>query len=80
MFVSVIRIEREVGAPLISLNALNGHRSATRKVRRPHHQAAAGAAPASDVMPVGSSLHPLEIGVQAVKLSPCHAGPLAHHP
>src|SRR3954453_8269471 len=80
MFVSGVRIERELGAPFISLNTLTGHRSATWKVRRSYHQTVAGAAPASGVMPMDSSLHPLEIRIQAIKLSPCHAGPLTHHP
>ena len=42
MFVSDIRFEREVGAPLIPSNTLTGCRFAARKVRRPFHQAAAG--------------------------------------
>ena len=34
--------ERDVGAPLISLNALIGHRSAPRRLHRPFHKASAG--------------------------------------
>src|SRR6266536_5997634 len=34
--------ERDVGAPLISLNALIGHRSAPRRLHWPFHKASAG--------------------------------------
>jgi hypothetical protein len=81
VFVSDIRFERDVGAPLISLNILTGHRVAVRKVRRSFHQTAAdGDTGLRRRMPVESPLRPLEIRVQAIKLSPCHAGPLARHP
>jgi len=33
------------------------------------------AAPVSGVFPAGVHLHLLEIGLQAIQLSPCHAGP-----
>src|SRR6266446_5477179 len=35
------------------------------------------AAPVSDVFPTGEESHLLEIGIQAIQLSPCHAGPPA---
>ena len=41
-FVLVIRIERDLGVPLISLNALTGHRPASRRLHRPFHYAGAG--------------------------------------
>jgi hypothetical protein len=41
---------------------------------------AAGLAPVSGVFPAGSSLHLLEIRLQAIQLSPCHADLSAHHP
>jgi len=37
--------------------------------------ASAGPAPVSGVFPVDVNLHLLEIGVQAIQLSPCRAGP-----
>jgi hypothetical protein len=48
-FVSVLRIERDLGAPFISLNSLTGNRPALRRV---HHNAVnpvQEAAPVSDV-------------------------------
>ena len=40
-FVPVVRIERDVGVPLISLIALTGQRSTPRRLRWPHYQAVA---------------------------------------
>ncbi len=40
-FVPVVRIERDVGVPLISLIALTGQRSPLRRLRWPHSQAVA---------------------------------------
>lgn len=41
MFVSVLR-QRDLGVPLISLNALTGHRSTSRRLQRPYYHAVAG--------------------------------------
>ena len=41
-FVPVVRIERDLGAPLISFNSLIGNRSASRRVRRPSSHVVAG--------------------------------------
>ncbi len=40
-FVPVVRVERDVGVPLISLIALTGQRSTPRRLRWPHYQAVA---------------------------------------
>src|SRR4051794_28162649 len=40
----------------------------------------AGLAPISDVFPVDANFHLLEIGIQAIQLSPYHAGPPARRP
>ena len=40
-FVPVVRIERDVGVPLISLIALTGQRSTPQRLRWPHYQAVA---------------------------------------
>jgi hypothetical protein len=37
-------------------------------------------APVSDAFPVDVSFHLLEIEIQAIKLSPYHAGPPEHRP
>jgi hypothetical protein len=39
-----------------------------------------GPAPVSGVFPAGVESHLLEIGIQAIQLSPCHAGPPAPRP
>jgi len=44
------------------------------------HQAIAGPAPVSGVVPADVNFHLLEIGIQAIKLSPYHAGPPKHRP
>jgi hypothetical protein len=44
------------------------------------HQFAAGLAPVSGVIPADVNFHLLEIGIQAIKLSPYHAGPPEHRP
>jgi len=40
----------------------------------------AGLAPVSGVFPADVNFHLLEIGIQAIQLSPCHAGPPEHRP
>ena len=67
---------RDVGAPLISFNVLTGHRSWPRRLRRARfHYSIAGLAPVSEVLPANGNFHFLEIRVQAIQLSPYHAGP-----
>jgi hypothetical protein len=56
------------------------HRSWPRRLRWCFHQAIAGLAPVSGVIPADVNFHLLETGIQAIKLSPCHAGPPEHHP
>src|SRR5947208_13341224 len=50
------------------------------RLQRPSDYAATGPAPVSDVFPTGGYLHLLEIGIQAIQLSPYHAGPPARRP
>jgi hypothetical protein len=40
-FVPAVRVERDVGVPLISLIALTGQRSTLRRLQQPHYQAVA---------------------------------------
>ena len=72
--------QRDLGVPLISLNALTGHRSWSRRLRRRSSTHVAGPAPVSGVVPADVNFHLLETGIQAIKLSPCHAGPPEHRP
>ena len=39
-----------------------------------------GPAPVTGVFPAGDFLPLLETGIQAIQLSPCHAGPPEHRP
>jgi hypothetical protein len=64
----------------MSLIALAGQRSTFRRLQRPHYQAIAERAPVSGVFPTDGPLHHLEIGIQAIQLSPYHAGPAAPQP
>ena len=70
--------ERDVGAPFISLNAFTGHRSWLRRLHRPCSISVAEPAPVSGVIPVDVNFHLLEIGIQAIQLSPYHAGSPPH--
>ena len=72
--------QRDLGVPLISFNALIGHRSWSRRLHHPFSTQAAAPAPVSGVFPADVNFHLLEIGIQAIKLSPCHAGPPEHRP
>src|SRR6185312_7150250 len=69
--------QRDVGGPLISFNALAGRRPALRRLRRPPSTPTQSTAPVSAVLPVDGNLHRLEISLQAIQLSPYHAGPPA---
>jgi hypothetical protein len=68
-------VQRDVGVPLISFNALAGRRSAPRRLCRPPSTPTQGTAPVTDVFPADGNLHPLEIGLHAIQPSPYHAGP-----
>src|SRR4051794_35418957 len=67
--------QRDVGGPLISFNTLAGRRPALRRLRRPPKTPTQSAAPVSVVFPADGNLHRLEIRLQAIQLSPYHAGP-----
>ena len=67
--------ERDVGAPLISLNALTERRSVTLKVASVISSNRRRAGTGVTRVPADGTLHPLEIGIQAIQLSPYHAGP-----
>jgi hypothetical protein len=81
MFITAVRVERDLGVPSVSLNALTGHRSCVPEdcgelvANSPQ-----GQVPVSGVFPVGAVLHLLETRLQAVWLSPCRADPPARHP
>src|SRR5260221_7658179 len=81
MFATAVRIERDLGAPAVSLKALNGHRSCpaedySGKVATPPQ----GPVPVSGVFPAGAVLHLLETRLQAITLSPYRADLPARHP
>src|ERR1700739_2146675 len=69
--------ERDVGAPLISLNAPTERRSVTRKVASVVSPNRRRAGTGIRRFPADATFHLLEIGVQAIQLSPYHAGPSA---
>ena len=55
--------QRDVGVPLISLNALTGHRSWPRRLRERFSTNVARLAPVSGVFPADANFHLLEIGI-----------------
>src|SRR5664279_4075302 len=67
-------MQRDVGAPLISLNVLTGHRSESGRLPWLPLTTRTEPPPVSDVFPVDVHLHLLEIGIQAIQPSPYHAG------
>ena len=67
-FVTVVRIEHDVGGPPISLNALTGHRLALRRMHRPTVYAGTERNVGSRCLPTDVILHLLEIGLQAIQL------------
>ena len=67
--------QRDLGGPFISFNTLAGRRPALRRLRRPPTTPTQNTAPVSAVFPADGSLHRLEIRLQAIQLSPYHAGP-----
>jgi hypothetical protein len=81
MFATAVRIERDLGVPSVSFNALTGHRSCapedcSGQVSNPPQ----GPVPVSGVFPAGAALHLLETRLQAITLSPYHADLPARHP
>jgi hypothetical protein len=81
MFIIDVRIERDLGVPSVSLNALTGHRSrAPEDCDGQHAIPPQGPAPVTGVFPVGDFLHLLETGLQVMRPSPYHADLQTHHP
>src|SRR5713226_5194107 len=81
MFTTAVRIERDLGVPSVSLNALTGHRSCapedcSGQVANPPQ----GPVPVSGVFPAGAIFHLLETRLQAITLSPYRADLPARHP
>jgi hypothetical protein len=81
MFTTAVRIERDLGVPSVSLDALTGHRSCapedcSGQVSNPPQ----GPVPVPGVFPAGAALHLLETRLQAITLSPYHADLPARHP
>src|SRR6266540_3847340 len=70
--------ERDVGSPLISLNALTGHRPHHGGCIDLHSMPTHGAAPVPGIFPAGARFHRAEIGLQAIQPLPYHAGPVTH--
>src|SRR5258708_38084388 len=62
----IYAVDRGLGVPLISLNALTGHRPAPRRCTGPSTMPVQDAAPVSGVFPADVSLRRLGIGIQAV--------------
>src|SRR5215831_17256860 len=81
MFTTAVRVERDLGVPSVSLNALTGHRSCTPEdcsglVAIPPQ----GPVPVSDVFPAGAIFRLLETRLQVIRLSPYRADLPARHP
>jgi hypothetical protein len=81
MFITAVRVERDLGVPSVSFNTPTGHRSCTPEdCSELVANSPQGPVPVSGVFPVGAILHLLETRLQAVWLSPCRADPPARHP
>ena len=65
--------QRDLGVPLISLDTLTGYRSTPRRCTDRTKMSAQDVAPVSGVFPTDGVFHLLEIRLQAIQLSPCHA-------
>src|ERR671916_428753 len=74
---SALRIPpgRVMSDHLASFATLAGRRPVLRRLRRPPTTPTQSAAPVSVVFPADGNLHRLEIRLQAIQLSPYHAGP-----
>jgi len=68
------RIERDVGAPCVPLSGLTDHRPPDGDFGRQKLNRPIPAAPLRDVVSEDVTLHPWELGCQAIRLSPYHAG------
>jgi hypothetical protein len=74
MFITAVRVERDLGVPSVSLNAPTGHRSrAPEDCGERPPISPQGPAPVTGIFPAGIYLHLLETGIQAIWLSPYHA-------
>src|SRR6266702_6305795 len=81
MFATAVRIERDLGVPSVSLNALTGHRSCVPEdYRGCETTPQQGPAPVSGVFPADENLHLLEARIQVIRLSPCRTDLPAHRP
>ena len=70
--------KRDLGVPLISFVALLGQRPMLRRVSQAWVQSGTKHGAGFRRFPADGTLHLLEIGIQAIQLSPYHAGPPAH--
>src|SRR6267378_94319 len=78
---TVIRIERDLGVPFVSLNALTGHRScAPEDCSGRFFIPPQGPVPVTGVFPAGDRLHLLETRFQVIQLSPYRADLPARRP
>jgi len=81
MFITAVRVERDLGVPSVSFNALTGHRScAPEDCRRDLRTLRQGPVPVSCVFPAGSASRLLETRLQAIRLSPYRADLPARRP
>ena len=72
--------ERDLGVRLIFLVALTGQRSMPRSRVGPARMPSQSMAPVTSAFPTDVRSHLLEIRLQAIQLSPYHAGPATPHP
>ena len=81
MFITAVRVERDLGVPSVSFNTPTGHRSCAPEdcggspIISPQ-----GPAPVTGIFPAGVYLRLLETGIQAIRLSPYHADLPVHRP
>src|SRR6266496_5163977 len=81
MFTTAVRVERDLGVPSVSFNALTGHRScAPEDYRRDLRTLRQGPVPVTCVFPAGSDSRLLETRLQAMRLSPYRADLPARRP
>src|SRR6266446_9053312 len=81
MFATAVRIERDLGVPSVSLNALAGHRScAPEDCGGRFFISPQGPVPVTGVFPAGDRFHLLETRFQVIRLSPYRADLPARRP
>src|SRR6266496_3196761 len=81
MFTTAVRVERDLGVPSVSFNALTGHRFCTPEdYHRDLRTLRQGPVPVSCVFPAGSDSCLLETRLQAMRLSPYRADLPARRP